>query len=419
MKVWYFYALFFGVLILSSRLAGIYKIVPGNAPDEPGHFRVINNLAHGKFMSVEREMKLKGYPYSLYNPLPYLPSIISLHIANLVNPNILNLSIPLPDSLEAYSVEKVRIIRFGQFFWTILFFIFFAKFLYLFLKYIFPLYNLLQIQKIFFLVYLSVISIPQLLFIQCYSNMDAMGVFAVFYHLWSMFALSPVHFGISLFFVFCSKLNVYCVFAFSFVFFIYLRFKNCGYRMWVISTIVSMIFSTWWCFVLPFIHEMGIKSILGFFLLPSLYDVTPIEITRSLLNDFIFYSIISSYGLFGWMTSPMPTTYYNYYYFIISVAPIFYLIRFLFIRPNSRILFFSVGFGLLVGANLILHFISGFGHSFQPQGRYLIFSVLLFYVYFYSTLGSLAIKNDYLYLISLIFLLSMHFKTIDTAIGAF
>jgi hypothetical protein len=422
---------FFAVLILVSRIIAITSIKPGNAPDEGAHLYIVNNLVHGHFISVEDEIKNSNYPYSLYNPLPYLPSVISLKIANFFNPNILALNSENSNNNDSkaidstqyreYSSENVFAARFGQMLWTILFFIVFARFLPEFFR-VLGITDNKKASLFFFLPYLLIISLPQLLFLQSYVNLDNMGIFASFYHLWAILAGSPIHLGISFFLLLNSKLNFICIFAMTILFLIYLQRQKELTSKWLKPLLMASGGALWWSLILPTFQKMGLKSILGFQLLPELFKNSPLSYAKTTLLNFTQITFVSSYGLFGWMTQYMPKIYYMAFT-LWMVLGMLALIRRLKntkingdLNDNQKYRFFLWSFLALILTNIALHFIAGFGHSYQPQGRYLLPSTILIYCFGISLLVSRISKNRFIKFLTTTLLLIFSIGELSAAI---
>jgi hypothetical protein len=226
-----------------------------------------------------------------------------------------------------------------------------------------------------------------------------MGVFASFYHLWSILSFSPWQLALSFFFLLNSKLNFICLFSASCLFLFYLyRQKELNWR-WLKPLSLTSLTATWWSLLMLTFQKSGLTSLLGFQLLPELFKNSTQIFVQPTLKSFTLISFLSSYGVFGWMTQYMPI----YFYLFFAIILLLGLLGFLFYLKKCRklssfgdndLFYFLMAIAVVIFTNLILHILAGFGHSFQPQGRYLLPSTLLIYMLGFSALAIQILKFE-------------------------
>lgn len=326
---------------------------------------MVVGLAGGRYINLDESMALAQYPYSIYNPLGYLPSSILLGFVGLFKPEVLEISSPF-----LFTPLQNFIARIGIQFWTCLY----CFFLLSLVK------NFPTLKKVALVVCLAFI--PQIIFVQSYVNLDSFGLTVFLYLLWAIARRHEVHIAFGVFLLSCCKMNCFCLLLLplAYVFWNYRSQK----RLLLMKTtcLVGLPFSLLfvWLAFSYWVNTRAYGSFLGFDVLVKLYPSPPSRY-RVFTLDFVNLSLASAFGRFGWMNLRLPEFVYFFWRLLILPAAVVYLWRAV-KRPASAeaqwIAFTSIG---VIFLNLFSHTWFSFNNEYQPQGRYLFPTILILISY--------------------------------------
>lgn len=352
------------VLLMAIRVASVFTIVPGNAPDEPGHVVAVNILAEPGMVSFEKTMEYSGYPYGIYNPAPYLPSSVVVYFYSVFNPKVKQMTKPI----NGLHYPGVYLARLGQLFWTAVFLLFLILAT-----------NSYSLPRQILMV-ASLGLVPQIIFVQSYVNSDAMGPAVFAYMAWAVLNRKRWHVAFSCFLLINAKLNYFCLLPII-VLYIMENQRIAQTRSFslllkdILLCLVLPICCGSWFFVYNFFHNTGeLKSFLGFPVLEQLMGLSHADHWNVFSRKFLYDSIISSFGVFGWMNQEIGSEVYYWIWFLLLFTGFFYLIALALLRKNKSIYLTGL---LVIFLNLAFHFWASFSGAYQAQGRYLFPSVLI------------------------------------------
>lgn len=357
-----FYLLSFGVLF-SFRLIYLFSIQPGNAPDEVGHMIMALGFANGRYVNLEESFRLSHYPYSIYNPLGYFPSAFFLWLWSHLNISVLEISDPF-----FFSPIQNTIARVGMQFWTFFFLLFFLN----------------LIQKTERLIQLALICavalIPQLIFVQSYLNLDSIGLTVFLYLLWAIQSDREHHLAFGSFLLACCKMNFFClgVVPVGFWFWKYRSQKAVFFRKLLLYFLIPFSLGFSWFVFSYWVNTRQHGSFLGFNALGSIYNSSKTGGFRIFSLNFINISLNSAFGRFGWMQVRYPEPVYFLWRVVFLPAGLYATWKAFKTGPLNSKLYLAAGIGLLIVIlNISSHFWASFTNDYQPQGRYLLPTVMI------------------------------------------
>jgi len=384
-------------LALPLRMLSIFTIYPGNAPDEVGHLMMVTALSNGHIPTLAEILRYSGYPYAIYNPLPYLPGSLSLAIGSLLNP-FLNVFPP-----NEFSFAADFWARGGQLFWAIAYLVL-AVMLTRGMK---------GLERI--VLFLILAFIPQIIFVQSYVNLDTMGIPLTLYVFWAASEGRLKHLCLGCFLICCAKMNFICLLALPLIV-IWNQHHEKTLEFiktitWVI-VIPCLLASTW--FLVNYFYITGnYRSFLGFTALPAIYNFQPGGLGAVLSYEFFRASVNSSFAVFGWMNQPLQSGLYYSIWLLFFLLPAFLFLVWKIFKSDRRTIDTAVI--LVIFLNVCLHCWASFSNAVQAQGRYLFPTIILLAFYWVELVRYLfrdrkAVKKA-VYIFMIIFILLAEFQS--------
>ncbi len=383
---------FFGFLLLMLRVLMIFSIHPGNGPDEFGHMIVTTTLSQGKVTTLKEGLSYSTYPYAMYNPFAYLPSAGLLALASLKNPQLNHISKPT----SGFSFESNYIARLGQCFWTVLY----VCFLILLLKddpFLVALFKGIALGLL-----------PQIVFVQSYVNLDAMGLPIFLYLIWSTQKRNLNHIAFASFMIMNCKVNFICALALPVTcFFLWYRTQP---RLLLKNTILYLgipilLGCSWFAYNSFYnLKGLGVDGAGGLESLRSIFHIDHPPRGAVFSRNFLFTSLGSAFAAFGYMNQWLTPAIYKLFYVAVLLPSLLVLLGISprFIEYSYKIIqkkeagkrqqiwsFFlsqfdsiQVGMIAVLMLNFFIHYYAGYTTSYQPQGRYLFPAMIVALLYF-------------------------------------
>ena len=190
------------VLAVLFRVASLFAVSPGNAPDEFGHLVIALALSQPEVLTLKTEHNYSPYHYAIFDPLAYFPAAAMLHAGSKIDKTLNRMSIPMRISDRATYLARA-----GMLIWAAVFLVFLAK------------SARVHFGEDGWLAVGLCGLLPQLTFVQTYVNLDSMGVAAFSLLVWalSIRSLSLVTLAVAL--MANAKLNFLGTLPLPFVFF--------------------------------------------------------------------------------------------------------------------------------------------------------------------------------------------------------
>ncbi len=423
-RIW-MWGILYGFLLISAfliRVLAVYAIYPGDAPDERAHMGLLVAISDGQLLPVAKEFPMTGYAFSIYNPLPYLPSVLALDAVwerasgekPLHSRDVFLNHLHELDQLRAqwegleerertawydyvrergfvghsqFSFETTYTARMGNLFWA---------FAYLLLiPLVIKPYR--KSEKILLLGLLAFT--PQILFVQSYVNLDSMGLFVALYLFWAVREERWRHAALACLLTAFCKMNFYCIYFLP-VAYLFFRYPW-QWNLWIKRSLwlfgPSFVILVAWNWYAHFeINEGMIGSALS---IAALYGVEPGG-SRVFQWAFLDSSLDSAFGLFGYLYQPVPIlwSYVLWKWILIPLGLLTLLVVAVRSRPWKALFGRRTEDDLRAGAlasavlvtllvNVFIHYYASYGNNgYSPQGRYFFGSLVMFFMYWpYAT----------------------------------
>ena len=356
------------------RVVSVFTIEPNNAPDENGHLAMVVADSQGKLVTLQESRSLTPYPYAIYNPVPYLPAIIALATASTWDPSLnrfdgskISEGANIPHARRCDLIARVAM--------TTVWFGFYLFFLLLLVR------NLYWRDQLFALAALGML--PQITFVQSYLNLDSMGLAVFLYLVWALRESRWGHVAASVFLVANAKMNFFCLLPLPVVVIAGKEWPHLRHVLKRAAVVVCLpaMAASWWYVFNYWVNTRPYGSFFGFSALVKMYGIVPGG-SRVFSRGFLQVSLMSAFGVFGWMNQLLPEICYKIWTrCLLPAGALSLLVACFRFRVAVRERTWHLGFLAVVVANFVLHFMASYTNDFQPQGRYILPAAVILLAY--------------------------------------